>query len=123
MLGYFPRTSSVPRSEQFFEIELKYATEAVHCTKSNKVKQGLLSKICTIENMGELYSVILLLVLLLVVLLVFYVYRIFILFFGHFNDNFFLISLAKMALVSYVRHLYEDNYVNVRVDAAVDVLS
>ena len=52
------------------KIKLKYATEAVHCTKSNKVKQGLLSKICTIENMGELYSVILLLVLLL-----FYVYR------------------------------------------------
>ena len=56
-----------------------------------------------------------------ITLLLFYVYRIFILFFGHFNDYFLQISLVKLLVVSYVSYLYENNYVNV--DAAVDVLS
>ena len=50
-----------------------------------------------------------------------YVYRIFILFFGHFNDYFLQISLVKPLVVSYVSYLYENNHVNV--DAAVDILS
>ena len=71
--------------------------------------------IFTIE-MGELYSVILLLVLLL-----FYVCRICICFSATVNDYFLQIFFAKTVVVSYVSYLHKNN--NVNVDAAVDVLS
>ena len=62
--------------------------------KNRIVKNG------TIE-MGELCSVILLLLLML-----FYVYRIYILFSGHYNDYFLKISFVKLLVVTYVSYLY-----------------